>query len=1509
MRKLGAAVALALLAGGSFGATCTYNGAWDTAPTEGDDIIVTSGDMTWSNSFPKVVASWTQNEGYAGTVTFDTGLEPFEVTGSVSLLGGTWTHAENPSCTSSSAEWKSGRGTKQLIVSCGGDFTLGAAAKIDVVGKGYAAGQGPGCNVNGGSHGGAGASHGGAGVIQSSSYYKERNIGPCYGSAKTPVTIGSGGGGARGGGAVRLAVGGKLDVRGPITAKGADTTTWYAGSGGSIYLSAAKIVGAGPLCAAGGAATNDSGGGGGRIALYVTGAGKDYADYTGEMDVSAFAKSLAPFCGTVYRENKADNGRGELWIKGYNAPTSKIPDPLELSYQTRGLYGTFVCDTDAPIEVGTLKLTGHARLHVPSNVVLSVTGFESENDGAWTNRVMLLGGKLSLAKDAVVTDLEVAPFWEPSDIVFDDDVTDKTLKIAKGGRISPAIDMTLHGDLRILSGGSFSHYLGYPIALTVPGDCTIDAGGAIDVSGRGYVKDTGPGKSTIGQTGGSHGGRGNGGNPTGDNGPGSDGSCYGSVTAPVTMGSGGRYGTGGGAIKLTVADTLTVNGAINANGGYSDHYSGAGGSAWILTKRLLGSGPISANGGLVSSGGERNGTGGGGRVAVWMTDPQYDFSEYTGAITAYGGSKPDGKIYGGAGTVYRKLATEAQNEGTLVIDNGLTSQYKNYECRVDPLVTDADVGTVIVTNNATFAVTNNATFTFRKQWIVSSNARFRGYPGSTVVCAPCGTKATMSGESTFYNFTCDAPGKTIEFDVNATCFGVAALGTLTLQGDETAPLTLASSVEETPWLVKADGAAVQAMKHLTVIDSDATAGALMVAENATGTRCSGWNFVNVTRGETLSWTGLSGTGWTDPGNWDGGRAPSPTDNLVVTNAANQPVLNADVTAWSITVAEGASLALNGFSVAVSNLTVAGSLTATGAEILEVTKNVDFTGGTFAAARSTLRLVGAADQSVTAGGVVFTDVIIEKDGGLLAFTDAFAADRVRLTAVQPMAVTFAAGKLFAAREITFAGLVGNAAGLRLASSDEGSAWLLKASDYAFAAGVSVSDSDARSGLAFRTGAPSVGTNCEGWDFSAAPFVWTGAVDAYFTNAANWAGGVAPGAADDVRLDAAGEIVLDAPLKLRSLEIGGGAAVSLTVNEPLELSAGLVVDANGTFVANTNVTVGGTVIVRKDGVVTHGANGAEPVNKLSLAVRGDVLIEEDGKITAYAKGYAASWKGPGAFGYGREAGASHGGRGCGMSSGSVTKDCYGSAFRPETFGTSGNRAGGGVIRLTVDGTLTVDGSIDANGEDHQTDWYSGAGGSVWLTAARLLGRGVISANGGDEKQSRPGGGGRVAIYLTQDTELGFGGSLEAKGGRQGYYELASDKKPLGAAGTVYVQCADAVDGAGTLIVDNGRSSVVSYSDIRTATDMPAAGGESGREFEDATLVVSSGSALRLTADVTVNELEFASGCRIYLDGHTLTIRSLKHRKRSSVTGYDYTGTVYPGDGGAIRFLPRGLMLFVR
>ncbi len=97
--------------------------------------------------------------------------------------------------------------------------------------------------------------------------------------------------------------------------------------------------------------------------------------------------------------------------------------------------------------------------------------------------------------------------------------------------------------------------------------------------------------------------------------------AYGSVTTPTDCGSGGGStccstgGTGGGALYLVVASTLTVEGAITADGADSVAISywpggGSGGSLWLDTFILLGTGLIHANGG--AGGGRSSPQGGGG---------------------------------------------------------------------------------------------------------------------------------------------------------------------------------------------------------------------------------------------------------------------------------------------------------------------------------------------------------------------------------------------------------------------------------------------------------------------------------------------------------------------------------------------------------------------------------------------------------------------------------------------------------------------------------------------------------------------------------------------------------------------------------------------------------------------------------------------------------------------------------------------------------------------------------
>ncbi len=158
--------------------------------------------------------------------------------------------------------------------------------------------------------------------------------------------------------------------------------------------------------------------------------------------------------------------------------------------------------------------------------------------------------------------------------------------------------------------------------------------------------------------------------------------------------------------------------------------------------------------------------------------------------------------------------------------------------------------------------------------------------------------------------------------------------------------------------------------------------------------------------------------------------------------------------------------------------------------------------------------------------------------------------------------------------------------------------------------------------------------------------------------------------------------------------------------------------------------------------------------------------------------------GGGGYGGSGGSSY-------SAGILGGPAYGSITEPNDLGSGGGwaysnyyagGAGGGMIRLIVNGTLTVDGTLSANGVQGGQGAYgaagSGSGGSVYLTAGSLAGGGVISANGGDGRdpsRSGGGGGGRIAIYTPVTPPPDFpSGQVRVSGGT-GYQS--------GELGTIY------------------------------------------------------------------------------------------------------------------------------
>jgi hypothetical protein len=185
-------------------------------------------------------------------------------------------------------------------------------------------------------------------------------------------------------------------------------------------------------------------------------------------------------------------------------------------------------------------------------------------------------------------------------------------------------------NLVVTNGAKFCHDAGQSgFCITALGNALIASNASINVDGLGYGSDTGPGAGSECSSGaGSGAGHGGAGHASHNFEPAgwppivnAGGGTYGSSNAPITLGSGGGHssfdigGAGGGAIRLTVAGTLQLDGVISANGLSAVTYggSGSGGSLWITADTLTGSGSINALGGAAASYGA---AGGGGRIAL-----------------------------------------------------------------------------------------------------------------------------------------------------------------------------------------------------------------------------------------------------------------------------------------------------------------------------------------------------------------------------------------------------------------------------------------------------------------------------------------------------------------------------------------------------------------------------------------------------------------------------------------------------------------------------------------------------------------------------------------------------------------------------------------------------------------------------------------------------------------------------------------------------------------------------
>ena len=633
------------------------------APIASDNVLFdgnfSSANCEWDADATSTVASWTQRNGYSGAITLDTvfpdngAFTCLTVTGAMTIDSGVITHPQSRTMgDKQAADWDwigdlKANETYRICIACGA-FSLGSAARIDVETKGYYA-----------SHDGARcyASHGGL----------TRQGGVAYGDPKEPIHIGmahrttSNYWNGRGGGAIYITVTGAAAVNGVISADSGNTGHG-AGAAGSVYLQAASVVGTGSITARG-SATGEGNykGTGGRIAI-ITETPVDRSTFTMITAESEWKNSqggqATEFggCGTVYFKDK-DHANGILVVAGKS-------DWPALSWSNRyrvtpvGTEGDWTFDAVEFGRGGTLAVLPDTEIHLPGGL----TSVSSTSDNAGCNGIKYEGGTLDIGSNANQTMSGKWMLFAPSNCVINANLT------VQGGAL---IGVPEYGNLTE-EGSVLPEFPS--CSVTVNGDLTIASDGLMKAENCGFKK--GSKDSAKGLVGyGSHGGRSMAAGTTlALHYVGYDSvfhPCLPGCTYPWTSGQGS--GKSGGVLSCTVTGTLTVDGTVSTVGSlggqavtHNDN-AGSGGAIEMTAGAIAGSGVIQADGGY--NGGNSNG--GGGRIAIHLTNPDATFDAFTGRISASGRYAGDSAAShsSSAGTIYLQTANESEKAGTIIVKN------------------------------------------------------------------------------------------------------------------------------------------------------------------------------------------------------------------------------------------------------------------------------------------------------------------------------------------------------------------------------------------------------------------------------------------------------------------------------------------------------------------------------------------------------------------------------------------------------------------------------------------------------------------------------------------------------------------------------------------------------------------------------------------------------------------------------------------------------------------------
>jgi hypothetical protein len=351
---------------------------------------------------------------------------------------------------------------------------------------------------------------------------------------------------------------------------------------------------------------------------------------------------------------------------------------------------------------------------------------------------------------------------------------------------------------------------------------------------------------------------------------------------------------------------------------------------------------------------------------------------------------------------------------------------------------------------------------------------------------------------------------------------------------------------------------------------------------------------------------------------------------------------------------------------------------------------------------------------------------------------------------------------------------------------------------------------------------------------------------------------------------------------------------------------------------NLVVTGDTLLA-GGSWTHPANAGTEQYRLRVTVGGNLTVGPSGKIDVSRRGYAP-FRGPGnpnsVFGhFSQGSGVAHGGEGhANLYTNKpdffeVNYLTYGAIRAPTALGSGngmnpnwGTRYGGGALWLTVRGTLTVNGSLLADGDGAGNNGGGSSGGSIWVEAGSMRGTGTLRARGGADATHGGGSGGRIALYLTQSGSWfgEFAGTVTAYGN--------SGNGMYSGAGTVYRERVVEDRGYGEVRVANNTASTL-------GTALPPYYG-TGEDLSRTRWTVQDYGRVNMLSNVAVYAMNLAgANARLNLRSNTLTTAILTITNRSYAVGTYTTnnlGSALVGGSGSIVVsgeIGRGGLMIVR